>query len=181
MRIRRLVPTLVALAATGAGAGAGCALLPSASSTPTIVEVSGADHEAGPMDQARLEMLFAEHVEAITGPPGAIETVVDGIQLYCISDAANDRMRFVAPIARASTLDPRVLPVLLQANFHSTLDARYSISEDVVFATFLHPLSSLTPELVESGMAQVLSLVQTFGTSFSAGGVIFAPNRPEAP
>jgi hypothetical protein len=177
MKIRRLFPTLIALAATGAGAG--CALLPSSSSGPAALEASGVDDEAGPMDQARLEMLFAEHVEAITGPPGAIETVVDGIQLYCISDAANDRMRFVAPIARASTLDPRVLPLLLQANFHSTLDARYSISEDVVFATFLHPISSLTPELVESGMAQVLSLVQTFGTSFSAGGVIFAPTRPE--
>jgi len=175
MKIRRLLPTLIALAVMGAGTG--CALRPSAVSAPAALRASGVDDEAGPMDQARLEMLFAEHVEAITGPPGAIETVVDGIQLYCISDAANDRMRFIAPIARASTLDPRVLPVLLQANFHSTLDARYAISEDVVFATFLHPISSLTPELVESGMAQVLSLVQTFGTSFSAGGVIVAPDR----
>jgi len=125
------------------------------------------------MDQTRLEMVFAEQVEAITGPSGAIHTVADGVQLYCISDPRNDRMRLVAPIAQASSLDPQLLDVMLQANFHASLDARYAISDDVVFAVFLHPISSLSPELLRSAMKQVVSLAKTFGTSFSSGGPTF--------
>ncbi len=175
MRLRALLGLLLILAFLGAQTG--CARL---RSSPSSEEGPGESaRDSRPMEQARLEMLFADEVEAITGPPGAIETVVDGIKLYCISDSASDRMRFVAPIARASSLDPRIIPVLLQANFHTTLDARYALSEDVVFATFLHPLSSLTPELVRSGMSQVLSLVQTFGTTFSAGAAVFAPVAPD--
>lgn len=176
--IRSRVRFLLLLVATGAATG--CAMLPSSSSSSSGA-LRAAEGPHPPMEQARLEMLFAEHVEAITGPPGAIETMVDGIKLYCISDPAHDRMRFVAPIARASALDPRVLAILLQANFHTTMDARYAISEDVVFAAFLHPLASLTPELVHSGMAQVLSLVQTFGTTFSAGEPRLAPTSLTEP
>jgi len=127
------------------------------------------------MDQARLEMLFAEQVDAITGPPGAIQSIVEGFRLYCISDPENDRMRIIAPIARASSLDPRLLAVMLQANFEATLDARYAVSEDVVFATFLHPISSLSPELVRSATSQVISLATTFGTTFSSGAVGLPP------
>lgn len=131
------------------------------------------------MDQSRVEMIFAEQVEAITGPPGAIHTVADGVQLYCISDPANDRMRLVVPIAQASSLDPELLDVMMRANFHTTLDSRYAISEDVVFAVFLHPISSLSPELLRSAMKQVVNLAKTFGTSFSGGGPVY-PGVEEA-
>ena len=103
------------------------------------------------MDQDRLERIFADEVDAIAGPSGALQTKVDGISVYCISDSAHDRMRIVAPIARVKGLDPRLHEVLLRANFHSTRDARYAISEDVVFAAFLHPISSLSPELIVFG------------------------------
>ena len=78
-------------------------------------------------------------------------------------------MRIVAAIAMLENLDPRVSNVLLRANFHSTLDARYAVSDGVIYATFLHPISSLSPELIESALAQVLSLAKTFGSSFSSG------------
>ena len=40
----------------------------------------------GPMTQGRMELLFADQVEAIMGPPGAIQTRIDGINVYLISD-----------------------------------------------------------------------------------------------
>jgi hypothetical protein len=159
----RLLPLWIALWIAMA---TGCAGL-----SPSDGEDSPAADVA--MDQSRVERIFAEQVEAITGPPGAIHTVADGVQLYCISDPANDRMRLVVPIAQASSLDPRLLDVMMRANFHTTLDSRYAISEDVVFAVFLHPISSLSPELLRSAMKQVVSLAKTFGTSFSGGGPVY--------
>jgi hypothetical protein len=123
----------------------------------------------GPMTQARMEILFADQVEAIMGPPGAIQTRIDGINVYLISDSENDRMRLVTPISMVETVDPRVNEILLRANFYGTLDARYAISDGVIYGTFLHPISSLSPELLSSALAQVLSLTKTFGSSFSGG------------
>lgn len=127
----------------------------------------------GPMTQARMEIIFSENVDAIMGPPGAIQTRVDGISIYLISDPANDRMRIVAPIAREENVDPRLSEVLLKANFNRTLDARYALSDGVIYAAFLHPISSLSPDLLESALVQVLSLAKTYGSTFSSGGLHF--------
>lgn len=127
----------------------------------------------GTMTVAEMESIFASQVDAIEGPPGAIRTRVDDISVYLISDELRDRMRIVAPIAHTDGVDPRVFNVLLEANFDRTLDARYGISEGVVYAVFLHPLSSLTPALIQSGFEQVLSLWRTYGTTFSGGTLEF--------
>jgi len=151
----------------------GCAGLGST----TTAGASGARVSSEPMDQNRVEQIFSDQVEAITGPTGALQSQIDGISIYCISDPANDRMRIVAPISRLSGLDPRINEILLRANFHSALDARYAISDDVIFAAFLHPISSLTPAQIESAVSQVISLVKTFGTSFSSGELVFPGGR----
>ena len=130
-----------------------------------------------PMTQARMELLFADMVDAIMGPPGAIQTRVEGINVYLISDVHNDRMRIIAPIAMVESVDPRVNELLLHANFHSTLDARYAVSDGVFYSAFLHPISSLSPELLESAFAQVLSLSKTFGSTFSSGMLEFGTPR----
>ena len=65
---------------------------------------------------------------------------------------------------------------MLDANFHSALDARYAVSEGIVYALFLHPISSLTPQQIVSALDQVVSLVTTFGTSFSSGQLQFGPS-----
>lgn len=127
----------------------------------------------GDMTVAEMESIFAGQVDAIEGPPGAIRTRVGDISVYLISDELRDRMRIVAPIAHTDGIDPRVFNVLLEANFDRTLDARYGISEGVVYAVFLHPVSSLTPALIQSGFEQVLSLWRTYGTTFSSGKLEF--------
>lgn len=162
-----IVVTAIAAGLALAGCAGGRAPAAAASGS------GGSDGDRRPMDQNRLERIFSDQVEAITGPSGAIQSQIDGIPIYCISDPANDRMRIIAPIARVSGLDPRLPEILLRANFHSTLDARYAISDDAVFALYLHPLSSLTPRQIESAVAQVISLVKTFGSTFSSGPLVF--------
>jgi hypothetical protein len=146
---------------------------------PELQRGSGATD--GPMTRARMEMIFADQVDAIMGPPGAIQTQVDGINIYLISDPAHDRMRIMAPFAMVEGLDRRVFDLLLRANFHGTLDARYAVSDGIVYAAFLHPISSLSPELLESALAQVLSLVKTFGTTYSSGVLGFGAQPATGP
>ena len=151
----------------------GCAggIMPGTSGAPVEeVEGSTAGAAAEPMTQARMEALFAEEADAIVGPPGAIQTRVDGIDVYLISDPGNDRMRIIAPIARVEGLDPRIYPILLRANFQTTRDARYAISNGVVYAAFLHPISSLSPELLRSAFSQVVSLAKAFGSRRAGAG-----------
>lgn len=122
-----------------------------------------------PMTRARMEMVFAEQVDAILGPPGAIQTRVDGVSVYLLSDVTHDRVRLIAPITSVKNLNQRILAILLHANFHRTGEARYAISDGVVHAVFQHPISSLSPVLIKSALAQVVSLAKTFGSHFSAG------------
>jgi hypothetical protein len=125
----------------------------------------------GRMTPAQMETVFGDQVDGIVGTPGAIQTRVDGIIIYLLSDPNNDRMRLVAAIASAASLRRRDLGVLLQANFDRTLDTRYAISEGVVYSVFQHRISSLTPEQIRSALAQVVSLAKTFGSGFSAAGL----------
>ena len=160
----RLFLLLVALFCGGFCGGLGCA----AGSSSTEAVRHSAARQVVAMDQDRLERLFADQVDAIAGPPGVLQSKVDGIRVYCISDSASDRMRIVAPIRPLTGLDPRLLEVLLRANFHISRDARYAISEDFVFAAFVHPISSLSPELIASALDQVVTLAKNFGTTYSS-------------
>ena len=153
---------------------AGCAAFSGGSS-----DAVGTASTREPMTPARMELIFASQVQAIEGPTGAIRTRIDGINIYLISDPANDRMRILAPIATIEGLDPRIFNLLLEANFHNTLDARYATSEGGIYAIYLHPISSLTPELIRSGLSQVVSLAKTFGTSYSSGKLYFGAPRPQ--
>jgi hypothetical protein len=132
------------------------------------------------MTPARMELFFSSHVQAIEGPSGAIRTQVDGTNVYLISDPANDRMRILAPIALVEGLDRRIFGLLLEANFNNSLDARYAVSEGAIYAAFLHPISSLTPELIQSALEQVVSLAKTFGASFSADAFRFENSQEAA-
>lgn len=124
-----------------------------------------------PMTPARMETVFGDEVDAIVGPPGAIQTRVDGISVYLLSDPGNDRMRLMAAIASADKLDRRGFGILLLANFDRTLDTRYAISDGIVYSVYQHPISSLLPDQIRAALSQVVSLAKTFGTSFSAGDV----------
>ena len=142
-------------------AAAGCASLGSVGE-PAEAAVPPA------MDQARVEKLFSREVDAIEGPSGALRTIEDGVEVYLLTDPASDRMQLIASVAVADQVDPRVFNILLQANHFLTGDARYSVSNGVIYAVYLHPISSLTEDELVSGLEQVIALSKNFGTTFSS-------------
>ncbi|MEO0827465.1 MAG: hypothetical protein AAFY67_17815, partial [Cyanobacteria bacterium J06642_9] len=75
-----------------------------------------------------------------------------------------------------NTLSAQQVQAMLVANFHSTLDARYAVTNGTVVAVFVHPLASLQAADLQSGLRQVANLATNFGTSYSSGELGFLPN-----
>lgn len=101
------------------------------------------------------------------------ELTVDEARLLVVTDVVNGRMRVLSPIAAVEDLPEEALLRLLQANFDTALDARYAVAQNLVWATFIHPLQGLTSREFASGLLQTKSLTDTFGTSFSSGILSF--------
>jgi Tir chaperone protein (CesT) family len=94
-------------------------------------------------------------------------------QVIVITDPVAERMRIMVPIGDATLLNQALLTRLMQANFDSALDARYAIANDVLWGTFIHPLTSLDEKAFVSGLAQAIAVADNFGGSFSSGAVVF--------
>ncbi len=127
--------------------------------------------------QAMTNEGIKKHIESLglelEGDDGFWTLIVKEQPVQIITDTKADRMRIIAPIVKADELSKGMLYRLMQANFESALDARYAITNEVVWGTYIHPLSPMTNNELESGLVQVLSLVATFGTSFSSTGFTF--------
>ena len=96
-----------------------------------------------------------------------------GISILCIFDVNADRMRFISAIAERSEISSAMLEQAMSANFHSALDARYCISNDIVYSAFIHPLGSLTHDFAASAISQVASAAATFGDEYTGGTYVF--------
>jgi len=103
---------------------------------------------------------------------GALFTVED-VQLQLVFDLNADRMRLLTSIAPADDIPAADLVRMMQANFDSALDARYGIAQGALWATFIHPLASLTMDDFASGIGQTVNLVRTYGTTYSSGALVF--------
>ena len=95
------------------------------------------------------------------------------LDIQVITDPAAGRMRIVIPIVMETSLGPERIKRIMQANFDSALDARYALAQGVLWATFIHPLSSLSDEEFLSGLSQTLNLVATYGSTYSSGLFVF--------
>ena len=60
-----------------------------------------------------------------------------------------------------------------EANFHTALDARYAFNKGILYAAYIHPLSTLTKAQLESALEQTATLAATFGKEYSSGSLIF--------
>ncbi len=125
------------------------------------------------MTRERLESFVTEVSILTDGGDGVLAAVFNAVPMLVISDPSADRMRIVSPIIETSELLGRETEIMLEANYHLALDARYATSDGVVYAAFVHPLSSLTESEVLSGMRQVAALVQNFGSTWSSDEMVF--------
>jgi len=94
-------------------------------------------------------------------------------RMILVADPDADRMRLMTPIMRTEKLTEELGYRLLQANFDSTLDARYAVANEVVWSAFIHPLSPLDRARLADAALQVWTTAVTFGTSFTSGNFLY--------
>lgn len=112
-------------------------------------------------------------------------TVVQGNQiqfsinnglLMCIYDNSANRMRIISPIVEREKLGEEELLNALVANFHSALDVKYALSDEIIWSVFTHPLKELSEAQVVDAIQQVYAAAITFGSSYSSTNLVFPGN-----
>lgn len=125
------------------------------------------------MDNATLDEIFTTMSDTIQGESGRWQFVIKDVLFVCITDTAHNRMRIISPITEADTLDEDQKTLTLLANFHTALDVKYAISDDVLWSVFIHPLKELTTAQVEDAVSQVYYANVNFGSSYSSTDLVF--------
>jgi hypothetical protein len=134
------------------------------------------DSESTPqkMDNQRLQGLIERVADDVEGDPGFWKFELEGFQTTVITDEKADRMRIIVPVAAMKEVNHDHLYRMMQANFDSALDSRYSIAKGILWSAFIHPLSTLTDNQFVDAMAQTVNLAATYGTTYSSGALIFS-------
>jgi hypothetical protein len=135
----------------------------------------------GKMNLRKMEKAFRKAEISYEGDPGAWLLYTQDHILLVLSDEENNRMRIFTPIIEAADASPLQLEKMLRANFHSALDAKYSIHDGFVVSVFTHPLKELSREQLLNAIDQVIALSKTFGTTYSSTDLEFGHPEEEKP
>ena len=128
------------------------------------------------MSNERLGEIITRVADTVAGDTGGWQFLVEDRILLCITDSGNNRMRIITPIADVADLSQEEIRNSLIANFHTALDVKYAISDEKMWAIFVHPLRELSAEQVESAIIQVYNASVTFGTIYSSTTLSFPGN-----
>lgn len=105
------------------------------------------------------------------------------IATYIMTDARKgiDRMRIMSLITENPKSFSQISPErLLRANCHEALDVRFCYEHDgSLWSAFIHRLSTLAEEDLESGLQQVTALVRGFPFKLSSTDFYFRGKQPE--
>ena len=131
------------------------------------------------MDEEKMYHIIhmLKDTEILEEDKGYILFLYLGTKIIFFCDEEYNRMRIIAPITSYSVLAPKIKDSLMQSNFHLSLDARYSVSEDTLYSAFLHPLSSLSGEDFKSALKQVRNLAVSFGKTYSSAQIEFTQRK----
>ncbi|MEM6719991.1 MAG: hypothetical protein AAF611_11770 [Bacteroidota bacterium] len=125
------------------------------------------------MNNTKLGALLAQHSDTIEGIEGNWRFAVNDKLFICLTDENNNRMRIISPITEVANVDEKILKNCLTANFHTALDVKYAISDDILWSVFIHPLKELSDAQVVDAIAQVYNANYTFGTIYSSTNLSF--------
>ncbi len=131
----------------------------------------------GQMTPEKMHQVISNYADKAKIQGNVIAFEYQKVPLYCVWDANADRMRMLSPIANRSDVTDEMMDTAMQANYHTVLDARYALGDGVIYAAFIHPLSSITKGELESAIRQVATAAATFGSSYSSGELVFPSNN----
>lgn len=143
----------------------------------SLIEKESSAFSDTQMTEEKLQGFVKENTEVINEEKGYVHFKYQGMKMALLSDIEHNRMRIISPITAYSKLSPKIKDSLMHSNFHLALDARYAVSEDTLYACFIHPLSTLRQEDLKSALTQVLNLTISFGKTYSSGQLDFTNKK----
>jgi len=139
----------------------------------TKIEQTDIQITATAMQQSKMEQIVKAMAQEAEGSEGVVQFKHRDVKMYLISDVKHNRMRIIAPIVEYSKLERKHIDAAFEANFHKALDARYAVSEGVMYAAYIHSMKELTQAQIESAVSQVANLALSFGGDYSSGELIY--------
>ncbi len=144
-----------------------------------FIAFAGFSSQGQNMNSSDLEKIIYVVSDSIRGDNGNWQFMLKGRILVCITDEKNNRMRIMSPIVKQKTLDYGDMLKLMEANFHTALDVRYAISDDILWSIYIHPLKELHKDEVLSAIHQVYAAAVTYGTTYNSTGLEFPDKNEE--
>ncbi len=129
--------------------------------------------DAQMMDNDKLEKIIYVMSDSVVGTNGMWEMQIKGMPMMCITDQTNNRMRIIAPVKEAKDVTEEEMKAAMEANFHTALDVRYAVSNDIMWVAYIHPLKELTKDQVINAISQVYNATLTFGTLYTSTELSF--------
>ena len=131
------------------------------------------------MNNFRMDSILHAVSDSITGAPGRWELALHGATMLCLTDERHDRMRLISPVRHVDEASPEEIFACMEANFHSALDVKYALSDDIIWVVYIHPLSPLRDEQLLDALAQVRSAALTYGTVYTSTDLVFPGSKAE--
>jgi len=128
------------------------------------------------MNPDKLEELIRKQADTVVTNGNSIQFLYQETPLFCIYDVNANRMRIISPIVETTEIKEEQLLNMLVANFHSALDVKYALSDEIIWSVFIHPLKELSDRQVEDAISQVYTASLTFGSTYSSTDLIFPGN-----
>ena len=94
------------------------------------------------------------------------------VVLICVFDENAN----ISPIVIREEIGEEEILNAMVANFHSVLDVKYALSDEIIWSVFTHPLKELSEHQVEDAIKQVYAAALTFGGSYSSTDMVFPGN-----
>lgn len=123
-----------------------------------------------------LQLLIEKSADTLEQNGNSIRFSYKERLLICIYDENANRMRIVSPIVERKDIGEEELLNSMVANFHSALDVKYALSDEIIWAVYIHPLKELSEHQVLDAIKQVYNASVTFGTTYSSTDLVFPGN-----
>ena len=132
--------------------------------------------QAQEMTAAKLYEIIEQEADTVKTNGNSYQFLFNDAMLICIYDENANRMRIISPIVEREKIGEEELLNALVANFHSALDVKYALSDEILWSVYAHPLKELSELQVIDAIQQVYAAVITFGTSYSSTNLVFPGN-----
>jgi len=129
---------------------------------------------SAPMTMDRINTIITRLDDKVEKPRnGFWRFTVAGATVIVVGDVTFDRLRILVGIQSAKELTQDQLMQIAKSNYDTALDARYAISQEILWSMYAHPLKSLGDRQFISAIGQTVNLAVSYGDGYSSGGILF--------